>query len=52
MQTASPEWANYYRNVTEGDVRAILDIEDIFAEHQFVTHESAHDLYFYGIKKP
>tara|TARA_R100000657_G_C4616785_1_gene68176 strand:+ start:90 stop:644 length:555 start_codon:yes stop_codon:yes gene_type:complete len=47
------EWANYYKNITEQDVRKAIDIESIFSEHEFIVSNEARmdDLYFYGIKK-
>jgi hypothetical protein len=46
-----PEWATYYKNLTEQDIRAALNVEDIFSEHEFEIGLANHDLYFYGIKK-
>lgn len=48
------KWAtsdNYYRNITEGDVKEALDVSDIFCDWEFTTNTSSHDLYFYGVKK-
>jgi len=46
------DWDNeYYRNVTEKDVRSFLDLDDIFSEYCFEVNDEHHDLYFYGIKK-
>lgn len=44
------EWANYYKNLTEKDVRDVLDIEKIFRRFNFSTNETSKDLYFWGIK--
>ena len=47
------EWANYYKNITEHDVRKAIDVENIFSQHEFIVSNEARmdDLYFYGIKK-
>jgi hypothetical protein len=45
------EWGNYYRNLTENDVREVLDVDSIFSEYYFEYNPTAFDLYFWGIKK-
>lgn len=45
------EWADYYKNLTEEDIRRCLDIESIFSEFKFETNDESHDLYFWGIKR-
>jgi SAM-dependent methyltransferase len=45
------EWSNYYKNLTERDIREVLNIEGIFSEFQFYYEENHKDLYFWGIKK-
>lgn len=45
------EWADYYKNLTEKDIRECLDIESVFDCFEFQTNEESHDLYFWGIKK-
>lgn len=47
----SGEWSDYYRNLTEKDIREVLDVDLIFSEYRFEVNEKSHDLYFYGIKK-
>jgi len=42
----------YYKNLTEDDIRKILDIENTFSEFEFIYMPTTCDLYFYGIKKP
>lgn len=42
---------DYYRNLTEKDVRGICLIDDMFTEYEFLTNKWHHDLYFWGIKK-
>lgn len=46
-----PIWANYYKNLTEEDIRFCLNIEELFSEFKFGTCDETHDLYFYGVKK-
>lgn len=44
-------WDNeYYKNVTENDIRSCLDIDTIFSEYQFEVELNHCDLYFWGIK--
>ena len=45
------EWSDYYKNLTEQDVREVLDIEKIFVDFQFFYEKNHKDLYFWGIKK-
>jgi SAM-dependent methyltransferase len=45
-----PEWANYYRNITEQDVRSSINVDEIFSEYQFSINNEACDIRFYGIK--
>lgn len=45
------EWANYYRNLTEADVRGVLDVDGIFETYYFEYNPRCFDLYFWGIKK-
>ena len=45
-------WDNeYYRNVTEEDVRDAIDVDKLFDEYKFEVETNHCDLYFYGIKK-
>jgi SAM-dependent methyltransferase len=44
-------WADYYKNLEEGDIRLALNIEAIFANHAFSLDQENCDLYFWGIKK-
>jgi len=43
-------WDNYYRNITENDVRSVIDIEKTFNKHEFSINTYASDIRFYGIK--
>ena len=45
-------WDNdYYKNVTEQDVRSFVEIEDVFSDFLFEVNDEHCDLYFWGIKK-
>jgi SAM-dependent methyltransferase len=46
-----PDWCNYYKNLTEEDIRQAIEIEKHFKEFKFETNNKSHDLYFYGIKE-
>jgi SAM-dependent methyltransferase len=45
------KWANYYKNLTEDDIRAAINIDDIFSSYNFEYEAESCDLYFWGIKK-
>ena len=48
------EWCNYYKNLTELDIREVIDIENTFSDFYFQESFSGYignDLYFWGIKK-
>jgi SAM-dependent methyltransferase len=48
------KWANYYKNLTEDDIRMSIDIDNIFEKYEFTEEFCGHignDLYFWGIKK-
>jgi SAM-dependent methyltransferase len=48
----SPFTNDYYRNLSEADIRSVLDCDNIFSNYKFKTRtEFPQDLYFYGIKK-
>jgi hypothetical protein len=49
------KWANYYKNLTEDDIRAVVDIDKHFETNEYMFIEQpcgfgGNDLYFYGIK--
>ena len=44
------EWADYYKNLTEDDIRQIFPIEEKFRIFQFQYEPETCDLYFWGIK--
>lgn len=41
---------DYYKNITEEDVREVLDVDKLFDEPEFFYQETSKDLYFRGIK--
>ena len=45
------EWSDYYKNLEEGDIRRVLDIDAIFKNYAFSIGIETCDLYFWGIKK-
>jgi SAM-dependent methyltransferase len=45
------EWANYYRNITEEDVRTAIQIDDVFSQYEFSVLNTTCDIRFWGIKK-
>lgn len=45
-------WDNeYYKNLTEEDIRECVDIESIFGDFEFEVEKDHCDLFFWGIKK-
>lgn len=46
-----PEWANYYKNITEDDVRNSIAVDEIFSAYEFSTLNETKDIRFWGIKK-
>lgn len=42
---------NYYKNLTENDIRECIDIDHYFSEYKFEIETNHCDLYFWGIKK-
>ena len=44
------EWADYYRNLTESDIRTAIDVDKVFPSHEFRTNQWPCDLYFWGLK--
>jgi hypothetical protein len=43
-------WSDYYKNITEDDIRNVIDVDVVFKEYTFEVNNISHDLYFYGIK--
>ena len=46
-----PEWADYYKNINEEDIRRAISVDEIFCNYNFSVGEETHDLYFWGIKR-
>jgi hypothetical protein len=44
------EWSDYYKNLTEEDVKGSLDMS-LFSQYEFSIGHETKDLYFWGIKK-
>lgn len=42
---------DYYKNLTEHDIREVLDIDNIFSSYEFSDDLEHCDLFFWGIKK-
>lgn len=47
-----PGWADYYKNLTEEDIRQAIPVSDIFSAYSFEFNAEAGDLYFWGVKRP
>jgi hypothetical protein len=45
------KWGNYYKNLTEDDIRSVIDINNVFVDFNFEYEPNSFDLYFWGIKK-
>ena len=43
--------SEYYKNVTEEDVRSCINVDQIFSSYKFEDEPNHCDLYFWGIKK-
>lgn len=45
-------WHDYYKNLEAADIQTIFgDMSEYFQQHEFLTNQNSHDLYFWGIKK-
>lgn len=44
------EWGDYYKNLTEDDIKQIDGFNTVFPDGHFSVNNETHDLYFYGIK--
>jgi len=51
LKSINEKWANYYKNLEEEDIRAIINIDDVFIDYGFEYEPITCDLYFWGIKK-
>ena len=45
------KWGNYYKNLNEDNIKAIINVDHIFSEYEFEYEPNTCDLYFWGIKK-
>lgn len=45
------EWADYYKNLEEKDIREVIDIEEYFRSYSFSVNSDSKDLYFWGVKQ-
>lgn len=43
--------SEYYRNVTEQDIRDAVSLDTVFQDYAFEVNEEHCDLYFWGVKK-
>jgi len=50
LQNISSDWANYYKNLTEKDIRNISGLNENFPDAYFEYNPATCDLYFFGIK--
>jgi SAM-dependent methyltransferase len=44
-------WSDYYRNLTEEDIREAINLDEYFTMYHFYIGYETNDLYFWGIKK-
>jgi hypothetical protein len=51
LPECSPATNSYYKNITESDIKHILDVDREFIEYEFQVNEEHKDLYFWGVKK-
>ncbi|WP_426341198.1 methyltransferase domain-containing protein [Pseudoduganella sp. S-14] len=51
LSSVDDEWADYYRNLDEQDVRSALDVPKLFQMIEFSVGEETHDLYCVAIKQ-
>ena len=45
------DWGDYYKNLTEEDIREVFNPDEYFSEYEFEYNPKECDLYFWGIKK-
>lgn len=54
LLTSDPAWEDYYKNLTEQDIRQAIDVDSIFSDYEFEVNlqpGNYNDLFFYGVKK-
>lgn len=50
LASVDDEWADYYRNLDEHDIRSALNVPELFQLIEFSVGEETHDLYCVAIK--
>jgi len=50
LASVDDEWADYYRNLGEDDIRTAIDVPGSFQFSEFSIGAETHDLYFFAIK--
>jgi SAM-dependent methyltransferase len=50
LASQGEDWSDYYKNLTEQDIRDVIDVDRVFTAYAFEVEPTAHDLYFWGIK--
>jgi hypothetical protein len=48
--SSTDTWSDYYMNLTEEDIRKMVDLDKYFKMHHFYVGTTSCDLYFWGIK--
>tara|TARA_R110000765_G_scaffold24535_2_gene61344 strand:- start:7954 stop:8493 length:540 start_codon:yes stop_codon:yes gene_type:complete len=51
LSTRMENSEDYYKNLTEQDIREVIDVDKVFIEHEFSAELNHCDLFFWGIKK-
>lgn len=49
--STTDDWSDYYMNLTEEDVRSVIDLDKYFKIYHFYVGTTSCDLYFWGIRK-
>lgn len=50
LANISEEWSDYYKNLTEVDIRNVKGFEEAFPDGVFEYSDNPGDLYFFGVK--
>jgi autotransporter strand-loop-strand O-heptosyltransferase len=50
LQSISEEWSDYYKNLTEDDIKNVLGFNESFPDGIFEYNSNPGDLYFFGVK--
>lgn len=50
LSEVDDDWADYYRNLDESDIRTAIKIDELFKFTEFSVNKKSCDLYFCGIK--